>query len=126
MREPILVREDGEPWGRSHQTRRMAEACEAAGIDPPASFHDLRHTYASHYLMNGGDLADLAQQLGHADTRMTIRHYAHLADHWRAEQAWRHVPSFGGGEENPRTGRLIPFESRAVDSPTGSAGKQES
>jgi hypothetical protein len=47
--------------------------------------------------MNGGDLA---QQLGPADTRMTLRHYAHLADRWRAERAWRHVPSFGGASSS--------------------------
>lgn len=93
--EPMFLRTDGEPWGRSHQSRRMKDACEIAEIEPPVSFHDLRHTYASHYLMNGGDLPDLAQQLGHSDTRMTLRHYAHLADRWRAERAQRHVPSFG-------------------------------
>lgn len=109
--EFLFVREDGEPWGRSHQSRRMAAACKLAQIDPPVSFHDLRHTYASHYLMNGGDLAGLSQQLGHADTRMTTRHYAHLADHWRAEQARRHVPSFRADVDASASGRLIPFSS---------------
>ena len=104
---------------------RMAEACEAAGIDPPASFHDLRHTYASHYLMNGGDLSGLSQQLGHADTRMTTRHYAHLADHWRAEQAWRHVPSFGGGEEALSSGRLIRFGAATVTEAADTTSERE-
>lgn len=106
--EPIFLRADGEPWGKSHQTRRMEAACESAEIDPPATFHDLRHTYASHYLMNGGDLPGLSQQLGHADTRMTIRHYAHLADRWRAEQARLHVPSFGGAlYDDGESGKVV-------------------
>ena len=33
--------------------------------------------------------------LGHADTRMTMRHYAHLAEHWRAADAGKHAPRLG-------------------------------
>lgn len=40
-------------------------------------FHDLRHTFASHYMMNGGNLFDLQKFLGHTDFKMTQR-YAHL------------------------------------------------
>lgn len=105
--ERMFLRKDGEPWGRSHQSRRMKDASESAEIDPPATFHELRHTYASHYLMNGGDLTGLAHQLGHADTRMTTRHYAHLADRWRAEQARQHVPNFGDAVPVPEGGSEI-------------------
>ena len=41
-------------------------------------FHDLRHTFASWYMMNGGDLCELAKLLGHANIKMTER-YAKLA-----------------------------------------------
>lgn len=91
----IFLRADGDPWSKAHQIRRMNEASEVAGITPAVSFHILRHTYASLYLMNGGDLPALARQLGHADTRMTVRHYGHLAEGWRAEEARRHAPTFG-------------------------------
>lgn len=40
-------------------------------------FHDLRHTFASWYMMNGGDLYELAKVLGHANIKMTER-YAKL------------------------------------------------
>jgi integrase len=44
-------------------------------------FHDLRHTFASWYMMNGGDLYELAKLLGHANIKMTER-YAKLGrDH---------------------------------------------
>jgi site-specific recombinase XerD len=41
-------------------------------------FHDLRHAFASWYMMNGGDLYELAKLLGHAYIKMTER-YAKLA-----------------------------------------------
>jgi integrase len=47
-----------------------------AGIEE-FRFHDLRHTFASWYMMNGGDLYELAKILGHSNIRMTER-YAKL------------------------------------------------
>jgi integrase len=40
-------------------------------------FHDLSHTFASWYMMNGGDLYELAKILGHSNFKMTER-YAKL------------------------------------------------
>jgi integrase len=37
-------------------------------------FHDLRHTFGSWYMMNGGDLYELAKILGHANIKMTERY----------------------------------------------------
>ena len=43
--------------------------------------HILRHTFASHFMMNGGNILVLKQILGHADIKDTMR-YAHFApDH---------------------------------------------
>jgi integrase len=55
---------------------KFIRACRAAGVED-FSFHDLRHTYASHLRMKGADLDDIRRLLGHSDLRMTIR-YAHL------------------------------------------------
>lgn len=41
-------------------------------------FHDLRHTFASHYMMKGGNLYDLQKILGHSQVSQTER-YAHLS-----------------------------------------------
>ena len=98
--QPLFRRADGESWGKSHQTRRMLEAVARANIAAPNNFHILRHTYASMYLMAGGSLEGLARQLGHEDTRMTIRNYAHLAESWRSAEAKRAAPSFGVMPEN--------------------------
>ncbi|MBI2374739.1 MAG: site-specific integrase [Deltaproteobacteria bacterium] len=41
-------------------------------------FHDLRHTFASHWMMRGGDVFKLQKILGHKSIEMTMR-YSHLA-----------------------------------------------
>ena len=55
----------------------MRDTCEAAGVEP-AGFHILRHTYGSRLAMAGVPMAVIAEALGHADERITRRHYAHL------------------------------------------------
>lgn len=45
---------------------------------PKIRFHDLRHTFASLFMMENGNLYDLRNILGHSDIKMTMR-YAHLA-----------------------------------------------
>ncbi|WP_241172123.1 tyrosine-type recombinase/integrase, partial [Serratia marcescens] len=43
--------------------------------------HVLRHTFAAHFMMSGGNILVLQRILGHHDIKMTMR-YAHLAsDH---------------------------------------------
>lgn len=43
--------------------------------------HVLRHTFASHFIINGGNILTLQKILGHSDIKMTLK-YAHLApDH---------------------------------------------
>lgn len=90
----MLLKTDGAAWGPSHQIRPMEEACKAAKI-AKAGFHILRHTAASHNVMNGVPLPVVAQNLGHADSRMTEKHYAHLAPSYVAETIRRFAPTFG-------------------------------
>ena len=49
-----------------------------AGIED-VRLHDLRHTYASHAVMNGVPVPVVSRMLGHSNVRMTLR-YAHLGD----------------------------------------------
>lgn len=81
----LFVDEHGGGWGRSEQLRPMIELSAAAKIEPAVSFHILRHTYASRLVMRGAPLMVVAQQLGHADTRMVEKHYGHLAPSYIAD-----------------------------------------
>jgi integrase len=92
---PTFTRSDGMRWGRSQQHRPLREACVRAGINPPASFHILRHTYATHLLRAGAPLPVIAANLGHADTRMTERHYAHLVPSHVAQVIRATMPKLG-------------------------------
>jgi integrase len=91
----ILRRATGEPWRASNQGRLISEACAQAKINPPISFHGLRHTWASHAVMNGVPLMVVARNLGHADTKMVEKHYGHLAPSYMAEEIRKKAPRFG-------------------------------
>ena len=94
-RDPIFGRDDGAAWGASHQQRPIDEASRRAAIDPPVNFHALRHTYASAFAMTGVSMRVIADQLGHADTRIIDRHYAHLAPSYVADVVRVALPGFG-------------------------------
>ncbi|MCG1033226.1 tyrosine-type recombinase/integrase [Bacillus amyloliquefaciens] len=55
-------------------------ALEITGIELPAGqlTHVLRHNFASHFMMNGGNILALQRVPGHTDIKMTMR-YAHFA-----------------------------------------------
>lgn len=92
---PMLAKTDGTRWQTAHQSRPMVAACKAAKIKPPASFHCLRHTYASLAIMNGAPLMVVSRNLGHTDTRMVEKHYGHLAPSFIADAIRAAAPTFG-------------------------------
>jgi integrase len=98
--ELMLRKADGDRWGKSNQTRPMAEACARAKIEPPANFHCLRHTHASHVVMAGAPLLVIAKNLGHADTRMVEKHYGHLSASYVADAIRKAAPRFGTVDDN--------------------------
>ena len=82
--ELIFPRPDGKRWGAAHQMRPMQAACKAAGLEP-VGFHDLRRTYGARLARKGVPMAVIAEALGHADERITRKHYAHLAPSYVAQ-----------------------------------------
>ena len=73
----IFPPEPGATSGRQRVEGSFDDLLERAGIKD-FRFHDLRHTFASWFMMNGGDLYELAKILGHSNIKMTER-YAKLA-----------------------------------------------
>ncbi len=63
---------------RSAELSLWRKARRQAGIED-ARLHDLRHTFASHAVLQGITLPVVARLLGHARERMTLR-YAHVSD----------------------------------------------
>ncbi len=57
--------------------------------------HDMRHTYASHFMQQGGDLFKLQAILGHADMRTTMQ-YSHFSKSFLQENA--NIVQFGTGD----------------------------
>ncbi|MCQ4273426.1 tyrosine-type recombinase/integrase [Pseudomonas kuykendallii] len=80
-----LILEQGMPGqGRLFMSCRAAfrGAYDRCGFSTPGQLtHILRHTFASHFMMGGGDILTLQRILGHGDIKMTMR-YSHLSpDH---------------------------------------------
>ena len=75
--EQIFPPKDGAKGERQRVEGSFEDLLERADIQD-FRFHDLRHTFASWYMMNGGDLYELAKILGHSNIKMTER-YAKLA-----------------------------------------------
>jgi integrase len=78
----------GWRMGFRRETLHLHHYLKAAGCHVPAKpWHALRHTFASHFMMAGGNILTLQKLLGHASVEQTMC-YAHLApDFMRAEVA---------------------------------------
>lgn len=98
--KPVFTKQDGTIWGRNHHVRLLEDTCSKAKIEPAIGFHELRHTYASLLAQAGADLLTISKLLGHADTRITSRHYAHLCDKTLANAVKSLLPSFGHKQDS--------------------------
>lgn len=96
----IFCRADGKKWMKNYQVRPLEAACQQAKILPTINFHILRHTYGSSLAMRGVPLQVIATVLGHADTRITHKHYAHLMPSYVADVIKQHLPNFGSTEKD--------------------------
>ena len=65
---------------QSDLIRSFRRALKRTTIERPKgqAAHVLRHTFASHFIMNGGNILTLQKVLGHSDIKMTMR-YSHLS-----------------------------------------------
>jgi len=98
----MFRRADGQQWEKSNQTDPMRNACKIAKIDPPIPFKGLRTTYGSLLAEEGVPLQVIAAALGHADTRITEKHYAHLVPNFIADTIRANLPSFSDQKSKVR------------------------
>ena len=112
---------DGHPMGAEGLRSLTERLSKSAGV-PRLHPHLVRHTYATRFLLNGGNLFLLQQNLGHTSLEM-VRRYLHIAsriaaqisqdfsplDHFRMEGARRYRHEFNGegwqGQIYPNAGR---------------------
>ena len=76
--DQLILSIDGTPLtysGLSQVVRRLGQKAEV----PRLHCHLFRHTFAVHYLMNGGDVMTLRLMLGHSTLDVTLV-YMHLAE----------------------------------------------
>ncbi|PAD91678.1 tyrosine-type recombinase/integrase [Shouchella clausii] len=74
----VFLANYGEPLEPNHFRTQLRRYAKRAGMRRHFYPHLFRHTGATWFLENGGDLRTLQMILGHADLRMTMR-YTHLS-----------------------------------------------
>jgi integrase len=90
--------------GRLDTVQKAFRNARTRAAMPDLHFHDLRHTFASHWVMNGGDLYILKDILGHKSIAMTQR-YAHLSPAYkrtmvdRMEKMWEKSVKMANAED---------------------------
>lgn len=78
--EYVFVTKREKPYHPDHFCQRYFHPfCERAGVRK-LRFHDLRHSFATHFRMKGGKIEDLKTMLGHRDIRTT-----EIYSHWSAD-----------------------------------------
>src|SRR3989441_9595642 len=80
-------------------------ACKRAELTD-LHFHDLRHTFASQFVMAGGDLYILKEILGHKSITMTQR-YAHLSPTYKIKAIDRMNTLWAGAQPQISTSEML-------------------
>lgn len=93
LRRIVATGGKGLVFDTTNIRRLTEEAIKESGINKDKNennqftIYGLKHCYASHLLMSGATLFDVAKLLGHTDIKMLLKHYGHLTqDHLRNVQ----------------------------------------
>ncbi|MFQ5536572.1 MAG: site-specific tyrosine recombinase XerD [Gemmatimonadota bacterium] len=92
----VFLSARGRPLSRQMVFRIVREAARRAGIAKKVSPHTLRHSFATHLLEGGADLAAVQELLGHADIS-TTQIYTHVDRSYLRDMHRRFHPRGGGG-----------------------------
>jgi integrase len=98
---PLLLKDDGTPWGLGHHVRPMKQLIAEAKLPREANAYALRHTYISLALLNGVNVQVLAENCG-TSLRMVEKHYGKFLNADRRKMFERAAPRFGLKRDNVR------------------------
>lgn len=87
----VFLNRRGRPLSREGVWTVVRDAARRAGIRRKVSPHTLRHTFATHLVQGGADLAAVQELLGHADIS-TTQIYTHLDRDYLREVHRRYHP----------------------------------
>lgn len=77
----LIVRyKDDKPMTTANVRKLWIKIKKEAGLRKNIRVHDLRHTFACNYLINGGDVRDLMSLLGHSDLKITYLYIEKIAE----------------------------------------------
>ncbi|MEI8346256.1 MAG: tyrosine-type recombinase/integrase [Pseudomonadota bacterium] len=77
----VFCNQKGREIKYNHIYRDFRRVQTNAGFTKFIRFHDLRHTFASQFMMNGGSVFDLQKILGHSEIQMTMKYTHFSPDH---------------------------------------------
>jgi integrase len=103
--ELCFPNESGEMYSRNSKVEAFFQRALARCRLRRIRVHDLRHVFASHFVMGGGDIFTLQRILGHSTPKLTSDTYAHLSPDHLAREAERVAYP-----EPTETGKVLPFE----------------
>jgi len=107
----LFPSECGTPKEGSNLHRSFKPALARAGL-PDIRFHDLRHTAASRWIADGGDLRSVSEALGHSSAAFTLSTYAHTFDAAKRAMIEGSAAGYAPGSVNDR---VIELPERAKD-----------
>ena len=119
----VFATSKGTPFSERNVARRvLGIAADRAGLNgrglAPLRFHDLRHTFASHLIIDLGlDVAQVSRILGHASITITLSVYTHLFDDARHASEIRErmaASQFAGLLNLDRPAAVIPYRARSL------------
>ena len=109
----VFTKENGRPLDYNHVSQReFKKAQKRAGFSKVIRFHDLRHTFASQFMMEVGDIYSLQKILGHRSIDQTNR-YAHLSTKFLSD-AINKLSFDSGVESEPYMNHALKISSNIV------------
>lgn len=94
------VERSSKPYLTAEGIRQVLKRLgKKAGVEGPVNPHSFRHGFAREYLLSGGDLATLADIMGHSDVQVTWQSYAIFRTAELAAKHAKHSPIARMGRE---------------------------